>query len=92
MSAAELRDLTHAEFQLRELLGAGLDYDTIRKLVLGTAEENIDEYIMQLHAPPVSAPVELRGKASTLWHKFISSFRSKTAEPPDNTDAGDNAA
>ena len=92
MSATELRDLTHAEFQLRELLGAGLDYDTIRKLVLGTAEENIDEYIMQLHAPPVSAPVGLRGRASTLWHKFISLFRSKTAEPPDNTDAGDNAA
>jgi len=93
MKAIELDALVTAEYHLIRLTEAGLGYEEIRAAVTGSTPEEIDVKIAELNAPPpVSVPVERRGRVSTLWHKFISLFRAKTAEPPDNTDAGDNAA
>ena len=93
MKAIELDALVTAEYHLIRLTEAGLGYEEIRAAVTGSSPEEIDVKIAELNAPPSeSALVGLRGRANTLWHKFISSFRSKTAEPPDNTDAGENAA
>ena len=93
MKATELDALITAEYHLIMLAKAGLDYKATYALVTGITPEEIDVKIAELNAPPpVSVPVERRGRVSTLWHKFISFFRAKTAEPPDNTDAGDNAA